>query len=171
MSRRASLLLLVAVTGTALLAVSNGFGTPPDFDDVSSGPNTVPAGVGCPFAVRRIPEKAFATRTTFSDGTVQTISRGEVTLINLATGQSTVWYTANKNTRTPGVDGADDTVSLDGSTTFVLRPGEANPLGGVGPRLLGLKGASRNTVDPDTNLRTSFSFTGEAIDLCAVLAE
>ena len=94
-----------------------------------------------------------------------------MTLTNLASGSSTVWQTANKNTRIPGVGGEKTTVSVDGSFTFVIRPGELSPLAGVaGPALVGLSGHLLITQDPATGARTSISFGGQAVDLCALLS-
>ena len=171
MTKRLHPLLFVLVFGAMLIAVPTGLGTPPEQEDTIPGPNVVPAGVGCSFAVRRVPANAQVSTTTFSNGTVQQIARATVTLTNLASGRSTVWQTANKNTRIPGVGGQETTVSVDGSFTFVIRPGELSPLASVaGPALLGLSGHLFIAQDPTTAARTSIAFDGQAVDLCALLS-
>lgn len=44
--------------GAMVIAVPTDRGTPPEQEDTVPGPNAVPAGVGCSFAVRRVPANA-----------------------------------------------------------------------------------------------------------------
>jgi hypothetical protein len=156
---------------TTLAVVATALATPPDREDATVGPSVVPAGVACPFAVRREPQNNSATLTTFSDGRVQLIATAQVTLTNLATGFSIVWQSHFVLTQTPGVDGGDDSVVVDGRFTSVSRTGEPTELGGVGPALLGVIGHARYTADPATGSTTTAAVDGAAVDLCAALSE
>ena len=164
-------LTALGVIGAALVAVPAGLGIPPVFEDTTTGGPTVhPAGVACPFGVRRQPVNNSSRTTTFSDGRTQQHAHGDIVITNLASGASTVWQTRFTATRIPGVGGADDTVDLTGKAILLVRASEPSPLGGFGPALLGVTGHLTLTVNPITGLRTSSSLNGQALDICAVLA-
>ena len=51
-------LLFTFAVGAMVLAVPSDRGTPPEKEDTVPGPNVVPTGVGCSFALRRVPANA-----------------------------------------------------------------------------------------------------------------
>jgi hypothetical protein len=50
--------LFVLAVGAMVLAVPSDSGTPPEQEDTVPEPNVVPTGVGCSFAVGRVPANA-----------------------------------------------------------------------------------------------------------------
>ena len=166
--------LLVGLVVGALLLVSDPAlaAAKPTRTVIVPEPILIPAGFGCPFDVGGEPDdKARQTITEFSDGRVQTIGRANPTLTNLDTGKSIVHHSSYKLTQTYNSDTDEVVLSISGKFFITLYPGDQGPFGVVGENgaLLSITGNQYLTLDPETEVITSYSLDGQATDLCALL--
>jgi hypothetical protein len=178
MTRRAkpfsSLLAFVALA--ALIVVAPAMGAKPTRTVVDlegdADAFVIPAGEGCAFAVRFRPsERSRRTLTEFSDGRLQVIRHAEWTLTNLATGDSFVQVSRNRDI-TFDAAANDALVETSGRIFITFLPGDQGPFGEVEDPglLLSVIGHQSFTLDLDANAITAYSLDGQATDICALLS-
>ena len=169
----------ITITGlvvlVALLALPVAEGAKPIRDKgTHPEPVLIPAGFGCAFDVLRevSPDFSFQIFTDFSDGRSTVVGHGNLTLTNLDTGTS--YEQKSRYQFTDVYDEATNTAFSDGGGRYYFNfyPGDQGPFGEVGENgaLYLFVGSNSLTFDLDTELITSFSYTGTVTDLCAILA-
>lgn len=170
---RSRALLVVILAALALIAAPTAHAAKPTRTVVSPEGGIAPAGVICPFAVQLQPDEPWQAITEFSDGRVQTIGHGNVTLTNLDTGHSIHTKSRYKGTETFDPDANEVLIETSGRVFWGLIEGEQGPFGevGEGGALFRFVGHFKATSDLDTELVTSLSWNGQITDLCALLAE
>jgi hypothetical protein len=174
--RRSAALLAVVGVALALIAAPPALGTKPIRTVIppEGGVFVLPAGEGCAFDVEGRPdEDGRVVVTEFSDGRIVTYDSGEGTLTNLDTGASFVQKTRATVTETFDPEANDVFVEISGRIFISFLPGEQGPLGEVGPDggLFSFIGHQQLTFDLDSNLTTSYSLDGQAIDICPLLSD
>jgi hypothetical protein len=168
--RQSLIVLVVAVLG--LTAIPTAGAAKPIREYFAAEPTLLAAGSGCPFAVELRPsEGATSTRTEFSDGTVVIKSNMRQTVTNLETGASLEVKDAGTVRETYDAAANDLHIEFSGQTIFYFFPGDQGPFGEVGEDggLYRVVGHVTETWDLDQDLITSFSFQGQATELCSQL--
>lgn len=138
-------------------------------------PLSLPAGLGCAFDVELEPDSTSrATLTEFGDGRILITSNGESTVTNLDDPTRSV-RVRDRGTllQTYDADANDVFIEAQGQTIFYFYPGDQGPLGTVGPNggLFHVTGHVREMWDLDNDVITSFSSSGQATDLCALISD
>jgi len=171
--RRIAITGLVVLVALVVLPVADG--ARPIRELIHPGePVVIPAGLGCPFDVGWDvdPARAFGIVTWFSDGRVMTVGHGEPTLTNLDTGTSYLQVSRYEITEVYDEAANDALGEGHGRIAWSFYPGDQGPFGEVGENgeFYSLIADFRYTFDLDTELVTSFEFSGSATDLCQILA-
>ena len=175
MRRKAIAVVFLFTLSAALLALPVAEAAKPVRVVFGPGaPDVFPAGLGCPFDVGRAidPDSSFGIQTSFSDGRVKTVGHANVTFTNLDTDKS---YLQRSRFQFTGVYDEATNALLDqggGRFYFQFYPGDQGPFGEVGENgaMYIFYGRASYTLDFDTELVTSWEYSGEVTDLCAILA-
>jgi len=169
--RHGVIVLVLAVLGLAAIPAAGA--AKPIREFFAAEPTLLAAGSGCPFAVELRPtsEGATSTRTEFSDGTVVIKSNMRQTVTNLESGASLEVKDAGIVRETYDAAANDLHIEFSGQTIFYFFPGDQGPFGEVGEHggLYRVVGHVTETWDLDQDLITSFSFQGQATELCSQL--
>jgi hypothetical protein len=169
--------VIVAVVVVAVVAVSPAAAARPIRTVLTPGPVTFPAGEGCAFDVRGVPdENARVVITEFDDGRVVFQGHANPTLTNLDTGASIVTSSRFRWVERPGSEPNETLVETSGPLNMSFLPGLLGPFGEVEEPglLLRLVGHQRFTVfdiGEPTEIVTSYSFSGQTTDICALLSD
>jgi hypothetical protein len=151
----------------AALGASAAYGDKPAREPAESGNFSFPAGMVCPFAVEGEVAANRQTQTTFSNGKVAYTGFFASRLI--ANGKETTLVTPGPVFITPGADGLLYLKST-GPLIFFFFPGDAGPGDTSTGRTYLFKGHVEVVIEPATFEFLGFSYSGQAVDLCAVLA-
>jgi hypothetical protein len=156
----------------ALIAVPTALGAKPIKTEFQPQPFVIPAGFGCAFDVGVADEDARATIMQFSDGRVAIHGHAEPTVMNLETGDSFAQRTRGHITRTFDPEANELLFDVTGRLLLNLYPGDQGPFGEVGEDGLvaSVIGHQRFTLDLDTEVTTSYSLDGQAIDVCPLIS-
>jgi len=138
-----------------------------------SDPFVIPAGLGCSFDVLWDTDpSARIVDTQFADGRLARNTNGDPTLINLETGAS-----FHHKARYHSLDRIDpltneDLFDVSGQFVAQFYPGDQGPTGVVAwpGALIRFTGNQHWTIDLNTGVVTAFSYTGQMVDICALLA-
>lgn len=168
-------LIRAFVALAALIAVPTALGSKPTKTVVTAGPSIISAGEGCAFDVEEtVPEGTTFTVTEFGDGSrVVTYGNSEPTLTNLETGTTFLQKTRGQITERFDPQTNELRFTTSGRIFISFLPGDQGPFGEVDEPglLLSIIGHQVATLDLDANVITSYSLRGQAIDICAALAD
>ena len=167
MVRRISLLVGTAMAATAVLAGAAG-ATKPERGPAEATPFTFPAGMVCAFPVYAEPTANRQTETIFSSGKVHFTGFFESRVVNLTNGKEATFVTSGPARLTP--DGELLKLTTSGPLLFFFFPGDAGPGDQSTGRTYLFHGRTETLVDPATFEFLSFSYTGRAQDVCAMLS-
>jgi hypothetical protein len=174
--RAVAVAIAVMAVVLAVVAVPPATAARPIRTVLTPGPITFSAGEGCAFDVRGVPdENARVVITEFDDGRIVFQGHADPTLTNLETGASIVTRSRFRWVETPGSEPNETLVETSGPLNMSFVPGLLGPFGGVGEPglLLRLVGHQRFTVldfGEPTERVTSYSFSGQTTDICALLS-
>jgi len=172
---RKGLLVFVAACTTLALAAPAAVADEPQIfhihgvDRGPTDPVSVPAGVACPFAMR-IDSEGKITHWLFSDGHEAASNNYTRTLTNLDVGTSVEHRSVYHTTTYHREDGTTLQTS-HGSFLFIFFEGDEGLNGIVGPggETYFMTGTATVVFDADFVV-TSFSFDGQATDVCQLLS-
>jgi hypothetical protein len=167
--RRSTALVAVVGAALALIAAPPALGAKPTKTVFPAEGFVIPAGEGCASAVEeQVPEGTTVVIKEFSDGRIVTHGNSEPTLRKLDTGDSFVQKSRATVTETYDPETNDVLVEISGRIFVSFLPGEQGPFGEVGANgaLFSVIGHQQLTFDLDSNLTTSYSLNGQAIDIC-----
>jgi hypothetical protein len=141
---------------------------------VSPSPLVLPSGLGCAFDVQLTPDADYRqTSFEFSDGRLMYSTNGSSTVTNLDDPSLSTQIRERGTVEFLYDEQANDfAVTASGQSVFYFFPGDQGPFGPVGADggLFWIIGHVSETWDLDTDTITSFSYSGQAIDLCAEIA-
>ena len=139
--------------------------------EIIGQPFVLPAGLGCAFDVGGDPDGGQKI-TAFSNGTTMVKGDAIIKLTNLSNGSTYVQDSNYKTIET--YDAANNAVFGvgKGRIFFQFYPGDQGPYGEVAEpgAILALDGDFEFTLDLNTFFYTSFSFAGQATDICALIS-
>jgi hypothetical protein len=127
-----------------------------------------PAGMVCPFPVVGEPVEDRQTVTTFASGKVLYTGFFSARLTNADTGTGLTFNASGPVTVVP--EGDNIVVSSGGPVLFFFFPGDAGPGDDSVGRTYLIRGHAEVLIDPETFTFLSFSYRGNATDICALLA-
>jgi hypothetical protein len=166
-------------TATVLLALAFLFAVP----TASAGKPTrtlfspegfvAPPGELCSFGVRVQPDAdAQVAVTEFESGRFHSVDRADATITNLANGASIVTKSRFLDTQTYDAAANDLLLDTHGRVNWFLAAGDQGAFGVIGEdgAMFTIVGHSTAIVDLDTDTVSSFRWSGEYTDLCALLA-
>jgi hypothetical protein len=171
--RGSTALVAVVVAALALIAAPPALGVKPTKTVLEAEGFVIPAGEGCAFDVEeQVPEGTTFVVKEFSDGRIVTHGNSDPTLVNLDTGDSFIQRTRATVTETYDAEANDLSVEISGRVFVSFLPGDQGPFGEVGAAggLFSVIGHQRFTVDLDSDVITSYSLAGKAIDICPLLS-
>ena len=161
----------VAVTVFLALGATAAWAAKPDKAPYTPDPIQLEPGQACAFPVEIGPVSGskFAAKA-FGDGRFVITGSGQDRVTNLDTSASHTLPTSGKLTITELPDG-DQRIQGSGRSVFFLFEGDQGPFGEVGSSgaLYYMVGNVDETLDLDTNLITSFEWSGQAIELCGLI--
>ena len=172
---QASMALVALIVGAVvLIAAPAAFGAKPIRTVFHPEPILIPAGFGCEFDVEEVPSAdTRAVITEFSDGRTVIQGKSDPTLTNLETGDVFLQKTRVKVTDVYDPVANDVLEEISGRIFVGFFPGDQGPFGEVGATgaVYSVIGHQRLTYDLDTDVITSYSLEGQAIDICAALSD
>jgi hypothetical protein len=166
-------LLLGGMAVAAFLAVgaTAAWAAKPERAPYSPDPIQLETGQACAFPVQIEPVSGSTfTATTFGDGRFVITGSGHDRVTNLVTSATHTVPTSGKLTITELPDG-DQRIQGSGRSIFYLFEGDQGPFGEVGfpGALYYVVGNVDETLDLDTNVITSFGWSGRATELCGLV--
>lgn len=167
MARRFAVATFVLVATAVFAATANA--TKPVRGPAAGPPSfTFPAGMVCPFPVLAEAVENRQTETIFSNGEIQYTGFFLTRVTNTANGKSADFVSGGPARLTP--TGNLLTLETRGPIVFFFFPGDAGPGDDSTGRTYYFRGHTEVLVDPATFEFLEFGFTGNATDVCAMLA-
>lgn len=173
--RKRRLAVTIGTSAVLLAAIAPGVNAAkPVRTPVSPSPLVLPAGLGCAFDVELAAAEGYRqTSFEFSDGRLLYSTNGSSTVTNLDDPSLSTEVRERGTVEFVYDEQANDfAVTASGQSIFYFFPGDQGPFGLVGANggLFRIVGHVSETWDLDTDTITSFSYSGQAIDLCAEIA-
>jgi hypothetical protein len=169
--KRAAILVGLGLIALAV-AVPTVHAAKPTRTPLPLGTTELEAGTACPFdvTITTLPGSTL-TETVFSDGRVVITSQARERVTNVEEDKSIVLNASGTLTIEEDADGNLHFTST-GHINFFFLPGDEGPFGTTGENggLFHVVGRATETLDLEQDRITSFSWSGQATELCSLIS-